>query len=102
MPTEPDDLAYSKRDLYERTPVGHARRTDTDAVKADELASIAASFSDPSVGERYLGPTWVNDDGIACVVFIAQSIVRSKRFAIANVAVPLLGDGITVRLLTFL
>lgn len=52
-------------------PIAHAVPTSRRPLDDEELAKLAAGFTGKTIGQKYVGPAWVGNDGIACVVFIA-------------------------------
>jgi hypothetical protein len=67
-PTHPDPL-----------PLAHASATDLRPISNVQLLELTSRFSDMSVAQSYLGPAWVNDDGVACIVFIAHDARKVKQ-----------------------
>lgn len=56
----------------ERVPVARAVATTIEHATAAQVKALAEPFKGTSVGQRFFGPGWIGEDGVACIVFIAQ------------------------------
>lgn len=66
----------------ERVPVARAVATTIEHATAAQVKALAEPFKGTSVGQRFFGPGWIGEDGVACIVFIAQdrdTIQRLRR-----------------------
>ncbi|MGH6892779.1 MAG: hypothetical protein ACREEP_11025, partial [Dongiaceae bacterium] len=70
MPTTFD--SPSDRGAPPATPVAHATPTPERPIDDEQLGTLTTQFVGKTIGQRYFGPGWVKDDGIASVVFIAH------------------------------
>jgi hypothetical protein len=60
-------------------PVSHGKPTTALPIQNAALSALAVPFLGRSVGEMYLGPGWVDDAGVACVVFVAYDFQYVRR-----------------------
>ncbi|KVD58771.1 restriction endonuclease [Burkholderia ubonensis] len=60
-------------------PFARAKTTNALPIAADELKELVAKFIGTTVGQRFFGPSWVGDDGVPCIVFIAHDPDAVKR-----------------------
>ena len=58
-------------DATQHIPIARTTPTLAQPVSDERLAELVEEFAGMTVGQRYLGPGWVNDDGIPCIIFIA-------------------------------
>lgn len=57
---------------FNHLPMAHAVPFAGRVVDRHEIAERAAQFTNTSVGKRFFGPGWINEDGVACIVVIAH------------------------------
>ncbi|MCO5396582.1 restriction endonuclease [Ralstonia soli] len=72
MPTE--SVAPNQQTLLsERVPVARAVATNVNRATAAEIKALAEPYNGATVGQRFFGPAWLREDGVPCLVFIAQN-----------------------------
>jgi hypothetical protein len=59
--------------------VAHAKPSSARPVDTEALSVLLTSYVGSTVGQRFFGPGWINDDGIACIVLISHDDVTSRR-----------------------
>lgn len=59
-------------------PMAHAVPIAGQPLSRRELSEKAALFANASVGKRFFGPGWIDDDGMACIVVISHDNLVPK------------------------
>lgn len=68
----------------QNVPVAHAHRSSAQPLDGDGVVALAKPFAGTTVGQKYLGPAWVGDDGTPFVVLVAHDERWLRRLRTAS------------------